>query len=167
MEHLNGINQAAVKSSSPEIEVVRAIIFKQGEVLLVERGESPEYGRWCLPGGKVDGHESLEAAVRREVSEEVGLDFSPHYFSLSCDRYFLQSELSGNDIFYATYYFRGVGFGMPRADGKEVSRLRWFSIPKILERQDLAFYNNGEGLRNVLHRIKDGRLLASHSNVYK
>jgi ADP-ribose pyrophosphatase YjhB (NUDIX family) len=32
-----------------------------------------EPGKWCLPGGHLDGGESWIAAVRREVREETGL----------------------------------------------------------------------------------------------
>ncbi|MEN6438402.1 MAG: NUDIX hydrolase [Syntrophobacter sp.] len=53
---------------------VGAIIFRGDEVLLVKRGNPPSSGKWSIPGGLVELGESLEAAVRREIREEVGLD---------------------------------------------------------------------------------------------
>ena len=53
---------------------VGAIIFRGTEVLLVKRGRPPALGKWSIPGGLVELGESLEAAVRREVVEEVGLE---------------------------------------------------------------------------------------------
>ncbi len=52
---------------------VGAVVFRDDEVLLVQRGREPAYGLWSLPGGLVKVGESLEAAVRREVLEETGV----------------------------------------------------------------------------------------------
>ena len=53
---------------------VGAIVFRGTEVLLVKRGRAPALGKWSIPGGLVELGESLEAAVRREVLEEAGLE---------------------------------------------------------------------------------------------
>lgn len=57
------------------IAAVNAVIFNdKKEVLLTKRSAHiREPGKWCLPGGHVDGGESWTRAVRREVLEEVGL----------------------------------------------------------------------------------------------
>ena len=46
---------------------------EDGRVLLVKRGRPPRKGAWSLPGGHVEGGETLEAAIVREVLEETGL----------------------------------------------------------------------------------------------
>jgi 8-oxo-dGTP diphosphatase len=46
-------------------------------VLLVRRGQEPLLGEWSLPGGALELGERLEDGVRREVSEETGLDVEP------------------------------------------------------------------------------------------
>jgi 8-oxo-dGTP pyrophosphatase MutT (NUDIX family) len=57
------------------IPAVNAVIRNsEGKVLLTLRSSSVrEPGKWCLPGGHLDGGEDWIAAVRREVREETGL----------------------------------------------------------------------------------------------
>jgi ADP-ribose pyrophosphatase YjhB (NUDIX family) len=51
---------------------VSAIIRWQGRVLLC-RQEKPGKQYWLLPGGGVDGGETLMEALRRELREELGI----------------------------------------------------------------------------------------------
>ena len=52
---------------------VSAILRWQGRVLLC-RQEKPGKEYWLLPGGGVDGGETLLEALHRELSEELALD---------------------------------------------------------------------------------------------
>ena len=50
------------------------IIDNSGRVLLTRRSHRVrEPGKWCLPGGHLDGGEDWTTALRREVLEETGL----------------------------------------------------------------------------------------------
>ena len=58
-----------------KIEVVVAVIEKDGRILLQERPAGGLLaGLWEFPGGKVEPGESLKAALRREIREEVGVE---------------------------------------------------------------------------------------------
>lgn len=53
--------------------VVFTIIEDDLKVLLVERGVEPFKGSWAIPGGFVALDESVDAAARRELSEETNV----------------------------------------------------------------------------------------------
>ena len=57
------------------IHVVAGILQDEsGNVLISERtGDSPFAGLWEFPGGKIEPGESLDAALRRELAEELGV----------------------------------------------------------------------------------------------
>jgi 8-oxo-dGTP diphosphatase len=57
------------------IPVVTGLIRKGGKVLVGQRppGQSLE-GQWEFPGGKIERNESPEAALARELNEELGID---------------------------------------------------------------------------------------------
>jgi len=58
--------------ADPKVAVI-AQVELDGRVLLVRRGVNPAKGLWALPGGYMDAGELPDAALRREVQEEVGL----------------------------------------------------------------------------------------------
>jgi 8-oxo-dGTP pyrophosphatase MutT (NUDIX family) len=63
--------------SGPELrlrEAARAVILDQAGRILLVRFEFPNRSVWACPGGGLEPGESHEAALRRELREEVGLD---------------------------------------------------------------------------------------------
>ncbi|MFJ1806377.1 MULTISPECIES: (deoxy)nucleoside triphosphate pyrophosphohydrolase [unclassified Streptomyces] len=57
------------------IVVVGAALLDAGRLLAARRSAPPELaGRWELPGGKVEAGEAPEAALVRELREELGVE---------------------------------------------------------------------------------------------
>ena len=53
------------------IEVVAAIIIKDGEVFATQRGYGEFKGWWEFPGGKIEPGETGEQCIVREIQEEL------------------------------------------------------------------------------------------------
>lgn len=50
------------------------LIIKEDRILLGKRNKNPEFGRWILPGGKIEFGETHEETAIREAKEELNLD---------------------------------------------------------------------------------------------
>lgn len=58
----------------PLIDVAAGILWRGGRLLAAQRpGGKPLAGFWELPGGKLEAGESAEAALARELAEELGV----------------------------------------------------------------------------------------------
>ena len=58
------------------LEVVAAIIIKEGEVFATQRGYGEFKGWWEFPGGKIESGECPQDALKREISEELDAEIS-------------------------------------------------------------------------------------------
>lgn len=67
----------------PQIRVA-AVVERDREILLVEhRKRGQRY--WVLPGGRLQGSETLEGALRRELREELALEARVRQLLLVCE----------------------------------------------------------------------------------
>ena len=58
------------------IEVVAAVIKKDDRIFATQRGYGEFQGGWEFPGGKVEPGETLEAALVREIKEELDAEIN-------------------------------------------------------------------------------------------
>ena len=54
-----------------QINVVGAVIVKDGKVLCAQRGKGSLAGLWEFPGGKIEPNEAARDALQREITEEL------------------------------------------------------------------------------------------------
>lgn len=59
-----------------QIEVVAAIIQREGAYFATQRGYGEFEGMWEFPGGKIELGESSDVALKREIQEELGVDIA-------------------------------------------------------------------------------------------
>jgi NAD+ diphosphatase len=107
--------------------VIMSVIDEQDRLLLASNAAWPE-GRYSILAGFVEPGESLEAAVRREVFEEVGvrvdqveyLGSQPWPFPASIMVGFLARTVPGVD-------------STAKPDGEEIREARWFTREELAE----------------------------------
>ena len=56
---------------------VGVVIWRDGKVLLAQRGRPPRQGEWSIPGGAQHVGETVAQAAAREALEETGLTVRP------------------------------------------------------------------------------------------
>lgn len=89
-----------------KIHVVAAVIKQNNKIFATQRGSGEFKGGWEFPGGKVEAGESPEAAIVREIQEElrttvnvekyidtIEYDYPTFHLSMDC---FLCSIKDGN-----------------------------------------------------------------------
>jgi 8-oxo-dGTP diphosphatase len=116
----------------PRPAVAVGIIAVDGErILLVRRGHGPGAGFWSLPGGHVEGGETLHEAVVREMAEETGLE-------CVVDRFLAHGERFGDDPepFHFVFLDYVVTVLDPERDpvaGDDAAEARWVPFDEVGE----------------------------------
>lgn len=83
------------------IQVVAAVIRKNGKVLMASRPEDKPPAGWEFPGGKTEPGETLNQALVRELKEELALDITPgdEIFRIHTTKitlHFIRAAIKGN-----------------------------------------------------------------------
>ncbi|WP_347515555.1 NUDIX hydrolase [Mesorhizobium sp. CAU 1741] len=131
------------------IRAVSAAIFHDDRFLLVRRGRAPALGLYAFPGGRVEPGETLEEAVRREVSEETGAVLSTvsHLVDLE-----LQSEQGDGMIEFVLSVHLARFDGGEIVAGDDADAVAWLSVAEM-EELPLA-----GSVLEIARRIADGGL---------
>lgn len=129
-----GLNLYSLITGRPRVRVL--VTNEKREVLLM-RGVLSRGRKWSLPGGGVNRHESPQAAARRELHEETGIDKPLREFSYI--RTIAKSDL-GLSFEVPVFHIKVVKNNLPKAlyNPIEVAEIAWFRPDKLpLERTKL------------------------------
>jgi 8-oxo-dGTP diphosphatase len=119
-------------------------------VLLVRRKHEPFAGRWAIPGGFVEIDEPIEAAARRELREETGLDVDAAHVEFLGVFGDPGRDPRGRTISMA--HIAAVRGPFPNvAGGDDAEKAAWVPVKKAVE---LAF-DHDLILASALNRLDD------------
>lgn len=128
------------------IVAVGAIVVSEGKVLLARRGKEPAYGLWSVPGGAVHLGEELQAAARREIREELGIEVELTDVIEVLER--VTRDAEGQVLYHyviVDYLARWIG-GEPTPSA-EALEVRWIAP------EEFSQYEMTRGTADVLRRI--------------
>jgi mutator protein MutT len=118
---------------------VGAVVVDDERLLLVRRGHGPAAGTWAVPGGHVEGGETLREAVLRELFEETGLEGV-------CEELLGVAELidAENHIILIDFAVTLLDDREPVA-GDDAAEVAWVALG------ELSSYHLAPGLAEFLH----------------
>lgn len=130
------------RSDHAHVVNVDGAVVRDGEYLLIERPATKAHaaGQLAFPGGKLepppDGDGSVEAAVARELVEEVGVEVGAVEYV--CSRTFVD-DAGTPCLNVVTHCEYAGGEARPRLDD-EVAAVHWLSAAELRTRDDVPDY---------------------------
>ena len=107
------------------VRVVAAIIESDGQVLACRRASHKNLaGKWEFPGGKVETGETDEAALSREIREELGADVTVEQLVETTF-----SSASGTSIEMASYLCRLISERPTQSSDHD--KLLWLALEEL------------------------------------
>ena len=103
---------------------VAVIRNQSGQILIDRRPPKGVFGGlWEFPGGKIEPGETVEACIRREIFEEIGIDVEVGEHLITVDH--LYPHFRVTLIVHHCRYVRGVPQTL------ECEELRWVSLAEL------------------------------------
>jgi len=126
---------AVTGDPAPRLGVGAFIRDAEGRLLLVQRRREPEAGHWGLPGGKVDFGETVEAAVLREIEEELGVALRLDGLLCLVD----QIDRAAGTHWVAPVYRAAIAAGEPvNREPAALAAIGWFALDALPQPLTLA-----------------------------
>jgi 8-oxo-dGTP pyrophosphatase MutT (NUDIX family) len=134
---------------------VEAAIYKDGRYLIIRRGaeESHAAGKFSLVGGKVEHSDAtMEAALRREVLEEVGLQVAPELVYIESTTF---ATADGDPVVNVVFLCNYIGGRAKIRNRAEVSELHWLTASELrIHRDAPAWTRRSVELAEHIRRMK-------------
>ena len=129
--------------SLPCKQIGVAVIRDDRDLILIDRRLAKGLlgGFWEFPGGKIEGNETVQECIKREVLEEIGIDIAVDSHLITIDHTY--SHFRVNLQVYNCRYLSG------QARAIECEEIRWVTI------QELDHYTFPPANQEIIRALKD------------
>lgn len=120
-----------------------AVIRDDQDLILIDRRLAKGLlgGFWEFPGGKIEGNETVQECIKREILEEIGIDIAVDSHLITIDHTY--SHFRVNLQVYNCRYLSG------EARAIECEEIRWVTI------QELDNYTFPAANQEIIRALKD------------
>lgn len=109
---------------------VGVIVLHKEEVLLVQRGKSPNKGQWSIPGGKQRLGETVFQTAHREIFEETGVKVEQLALVEVVD--IIIPDCEGKIRYHYTVVdFQGQWLSGECRSGDDAHAVKWFKLNEL------------------------------------
>ncbi|MGB3177753.1 MAG: NUDIX domain-containing protein [Albidovulum sp.] len=121
----------------PLADIVNGLLVRDQKVLMAHRSPSRiNYPcTWSFPGGHVEDGETHEQALKRELSEEIGVIAN----SWSFLKRFVDPTTNPDQPVTFHFFVVSAWEGQPTNIGDEHTEIRWIKLIDAIQMQDLTF----------------------------
>ncbi|WP_440603916.1 NUDIX domain-containing protein [Bacillus sp. GB_SG_008] len=113
------------------VNVVSALIYDDNENILIVKNIKGDSFYWSLPGGAVEGEETLEQAIIREVKEETGFNVVVTGLSSVREMFF---EERGHHALIITFHTKIIDGEININDpDNDIIEVRWADSERVNE----------------------------------
>jgi mutator protein MutT len=121
------------------VVAVGAVVVVDDRLLLIRRGRGPAAGEWSVPGGRVEGGETLAEAVVRELAEETGVE------AVCGPLVGWVERISDEHHFVILDFWATLLDDRPPVAGDDAAEVEWVPLSDVAERRLV------DGLAEFLH----------------
>lgn len=90
-------------------------------------------GAYFLPGGEIEGNETKEETIRREMLEELGYEVVIDYYIGQADEYF-HSNHRQTDFYNPGYFYAAKSWKKVSEPLEDFNQVKWFPVDEAIEK---------------------------------